>query len=121
MTKHSVLIVDHEETVLALVKRVLFDDGYEVHTTESSREAIDLAQRIQPELLVINPTMPTLSGVEAALQISLAARCKVLFLSDLAKDTDFREMLRGLRQQGCECSAIGVSFERNELLASVRR
>jgi CheY-like chemotaxis protein len=100
---------------------VLADDGYEVHVAGSSREAIDLSRGLGPELLVINPAMPTLSGVEAARQISRDAKCKVLFLSDLAKDSDFREMLRGLRQQGCECSAIGVPFESSELLTYVRR
>jgi CheY-like chemotaxis protein len=121
MAKHSILIVDHQHTVLGLAKKVLADDGYEVHVAGSSREAIDLSRGLGPELLVINPAMPTLSGVEAARQISRDAKCKVLFLSDLAKDSDFREMLRGLRQQGCECSAIGVPFESSELLTYVRR
>ena len=121
MAKHSILIVDYQNAVLGLAKKVLADDGYEVHVAGSSREAIDLSRHLGPELLVINPAMPTLSGVEAARQISRDAKCKVLFLSDLAKDSDFREMLRGLRQQGCECAAIGVPFESNELLAYVRR
>ena len=121
MAKHSILIVDHQNTVLGLAKKVLADDGYEVHVAGSSREAIELSRGLGPELLVINPAMPTLSGVEAARQISRDAKCKVLFLSDLAKDSDFREMLRGLRQQGCECSAIGVPFESSELLTYVRR
>ena len=121
MAKHSILIVDHQNAVLGLAKKVLADDGYEVHVAGSSREAIDLSRGLGPELLVINPAMPTLSGVEAARQISRDAKCKVLFLSDLAKDSDFREMLRGLRQQGCECSAIGVPFESSELLTYVRR
>ena len=121
MAKHSILIVDHQNTVLGLAKKVLADDGYEVHVAGSSREAIDLSRGLGPELLVINPAMPTLSGVEAARQISRDVKCKVLFLSDLAKDSDFREMLRGLRQQGCECSAIGVPFESSELLTYVRR
>ena len=121
MAKHSILIVDHQNAVLGLAKKVLADDGYEVHVAGSSREAIDLSRGLGPELLVINPAMPTLSGVEAARQISRDVKCKVLFLSDLAKDSDFREMLRGLRQQGCECSAIGVPFESSELLTYVRR
>ena len=121
MAKHSILIVDYQHAVLGLAKKVLADDGYEVHVAGSSREAIDLSRHLGPELLVINPAMPTLSGVEAARQISRDAKCKVLFLSDLAKDSDFREMLRGLRQQGCECAAISVPFESNELLAYVRR
>jgi DNA-binding response OmpR family regulator len=121
MAKHSVLIVDQQRSVLEDVKHVLSDDGYAVNVAASTREALDLMGHLEVELLVINPAMPVLSGVEAAKLISQEKKCKVLFLSDLAKDVDFREMLRGLRQQGCECSAISVPFERTELLAYVRR
>jgi hypothetical protein len=31
MAKHSILIVDHQNAVLGLAKKVLADDGYEVH------------------------------------------------------------------------------------------
>jgi CheY-like chemotaxis protein len=121
MAEHSVLIVDHEKSVRDHATRILSADGYKVHASSSSQEAIDLARRVRPDLLVINPTMPALSGVEAATRISQSTKCKVLFLSEMARDADFREMLRGLKQQGCECSAIKVPFEQGDLLAHVRR
>ena len=121
MAKHAVLVVDIQESTIERVRTVLANDGYEVAATASSREAVDLARRVGAELLVINPTMPIFSGVEAARQIAQSTHCKVLFLTELAKDPDFREMLRGLKQQGCECSAIEVTFDRTALLAHVRR
>jgi DNA-binding response OmpR family regulator len=121
MAKCLLLIVDHEQSALERVMLLLATDGYAVRGAGTSYEAIDLARRIQPLLLVINPQMPDLSGVEVASQVSHAAKCKVIFLSDLARDPDFREMLHGLREQGCECSAVGVPFEDSTLLAQVRR
>jgi len=103
MAKHSILIVDYQNAVLGLAKKVLADDVMRFMSPDHrARRSTCLVT--SAELLVINPAMPTLSGVEAARQISRDAKCKVLFLSDLAKDSDFREMLRGLRQQGCECA-----------------
>jgi DNA-binding response OmpR family regulator len=121
MATHSILITDHDEALSDLVSRALSRDGYEVRVAASSAAAIECAPTFRPELLVINPAMPNLSGVEAAKQICRDTKCKVLFLSALARDPDFRDMLRGLRQQGCECSALGVPFDNDELLAYVRR
>ena len=121
MAAHSILITDHDKALSDLVSRALSRDGYEVRVASSSAAAIECAPTFRPELLVINPAMPNLSGVEAAKQICRDTKCKVLFLSALARDPDFRDMLRGLRQQGCECSALGVPFDNDELLAYVRR
>lgn len=121
MSTHSILIVDHEEGLLGLAKKALSADGYNVWTSTSTIEGIDLASRIRPELLVINPTMPKLSGVEAALRISQATNCKVLFVTEMARDADFREMLRGLKEQGFESLAARVPLEKDELVALVRR
>jgi DNA-binding response OmpR family regulator len=121
MSTHSILITDHDKALSDLVSRALSRDGYEVRVSASSAAAIECAPTFRPELLVINPAMPNLSGVEAARQICRDTKCKLLFLSALARDPDFRDMLRGLRQQGCECSALGVPFDNDELLAYVRR
>src|SRR5689334_21970122 len=111
MAKHSILVVDTDKSILDLVKRSLSSDGYKVEVAGSSREAVDVARHVEPNLLIINPIMPIRSGVETAKQISRAVGSKVLFLSDLAKDADFRDVLRGLKQQGCDCAAMERQFD----------
>src|SRR5208282_2801757 len=96
MPTHSILITDHDQALSDLVSRALSRDGYEVRVAASSAAAIECAPTFRPELLVINPAMPNLSGVEAARQICRDTKCKVLFLTALARDPDFRDMLRGL-------------------------
>src|ERR1700690_3441026 len=110
MPTHSILITDHDQALSDLVSRALSRDGYEVRVAASSAAAIECAPKFRPELLVINPPMPNHSRVEAARQICRDTKCKVLFLSALARDPDFRDMLRGLGQQGYECSALCVPF-----------
>ena len=112
MPKKPILVADPDPSLLMRVVMLLVVDGYAVRGASTSKEAIDRAQITGvftlPRLLIINPQMPGLSGVQAASQISRDARCKVIFLTELAKDPDFRELLRGLRQQGCDCSAVNV-------------
>lgn len=121
MSKKPVLIADPDPSVLERVMMLLAVDGYAVRGASTSQEAIDRAVTQLPKLLIINPQMPGLSGFEVASQISRKARCKVIFLSELAKDPDFREALRGLRQQGCDCSAINFPFEDDDFVAEVHR
>lgn len=119
MPKKPVLVVDPDSSVLERVMMLLTADGFVVRGASTSKEAIDRAHVAHPELLIINPVMPGLSGVQAASQISRDERCKVIFLSELAKDADFREVLRGLRQQGCDCSAVNIPFEDSDIIAQV--
>jgi DNA-binding response OmpR family regulator len=121
MQRPSILIVDQRLTVGERVRQLLAQDGYSVQAYESSQVAVKAAKDIAPQLLIVNPLMPQLSGVEAARQISRASHCKVLFLTEMAKDGDFREVLRGLQEQGVECSALGVPLDETELVAFVRR
>lgn len=119
MPKKPVLVADPDPSVLERVMVLLAADGFAVRGASTSKEAIERAQVGHPELLIINPVMPGLSGVQAASQISRDEQCKVIFLSELAKDADFREVLRGLRQQGCDCSAVCIPFADSEIIAQV--
>ena len=119
MSKKPVLIADSDPSVLERVMMLLAADGYAVRGASTSQEALDRAETQLPKLLIINPQMPGVSGFEVASQISRKVRCKVIFLTELAKDADFREALRGLRQQGCDCSAVNLPFEDDDFVGEV--
>jgi len=121
MPSPKILIADHEPLIASLVAGILTQDGYETRTEQSSSDAIQNAGTFGPSLLVIDPIMPGLSGVEVAMRIARQTKCKVLFLTTLASDNDFREMVRGLRQQGCDCEALPKPFTKEQLVEHVHR
>jgi two-component system response regulator NreC len=61
----------------------------------NGREAVDLAEKLQPDLVVMDVTMPELNGIEATRRLTAAApRARVLALS-MHKDAVYvREILR---------------------------
>ena len=120
MTSHSILIADHEKASSDFVRSTLVADGYNTNIAISSHDAISSAPITHPQLLLINPGMIHPSGIEAAKQIHLDTDCKVLFLSPLADDPSFRDVLASLQKQGCQSSALRVPCTREELLARVR-
>lgn len=59
-----ILVVDDDEFANALVQFVLKKEGYEVETTDSSTGALQMIQRREPDLLILDVMMPYLSGFE---------------------------------------------------------
>jgi two-component system response regulator NreC len=61
----------------------------------NGREAVELAEKLQPDLIVMDVTMPELNGIEATRRVTTAApRARVLALS-MHKDAVYvREILR---------------------------
>jgi two-component system OmpR family response regulator len=75
MSKKPVLVADPDSSVLERVMMLLAVDGYAVRGASTSQEAIDRAETQPPQLLIINPQMPGLSGFEVASQLSRKASC----------------------------------------------
>lgn len=61
-----ILVVDDEEFANTLVQFVLKKEGYEVETTDNPHGAMQMIERREPDLLILDVTMPYLSGFEFA-------------------------------------------------------
>lgn len=61
----------------------------------NGREAVELAEQLQPDLVVIDVSMPELNGIEATRRIHEAVpRCRILALSMHRDSVYVREILR---------------------------
>jgi len=60
-----ILLVDDEEDLVWAVQRSLCDEGYEVLTAADGAEAITVAQRRHPDLIILDIIMPRLDGMTA--------------------------------------------------------
>ncbi len=66
MAKEKILIVDDEEDVLDLCRRILETQGYDVKSTYNGYEAIEIARIEDFDLLLTDIKMPGMSGLEIA-------------------------------------------------------
>lgn len=66
MPGKKILIVDDEEDVLRVVGRRLEDAGFSVVKSTSGRDAITLAKKEQPSLIILDIIMPEIDGAEVA-------------------------------------------------------
>src|SRR5881409_2127761 len=61
---HRVLVVDDEPDIVALVAYHLARAGYRVSTAAAGRDAIELARRERPALVVLDLMLPGMSGFD---------------------------------------------------------
>ena len=61
----KILLVDDEPDILEIISYTLKSDGYHVYTAENGAEAIELAKKIKPHLVILDVMMPEMDGIEA--------------------------------------------------------
>jgi two-component system, response regulator PdtaR len=77
-----VLIADDQETMSALIRRLLVQIGHVViGKAKNGREAIDLAILLKPDILLMDIEMPEMDGLEAAKHIQEQCPMPVVLLT----------------------------------------
>jgi DNA-binding response OmpR family regulator len=59
-----ILVVDDDQYANSLVQFVLSKEGYEVETTDNPRGALQMIQKREPDLLILDVMMPYINGFE---------------------------------------------------------
>jgi DNA-binding NarL/FixJ family response regulator len=88
MSKVRVLLADDHEGILTWVRTVLGEEFEVVGAVKNGRDAVEEVQRVDPDVLVIDISMPILDGLRAASQLSSNRRTKIVFLT-LHEGRDF--------------------------------
>jgi CheY-like chemotaxis protein len=63
MNSHKILIVDDESLMHVLYRRPLQQAGYELLTASSGQEALEVASREAPQLIIMDIMMPGMDGL----------------------------------------------------------
>jgi len=64
-----ILIVDDDQYANTLVQFVLSREGYEVETTDNPRGALQMIQKREPDLFIIDVMMPYINGFELSAKL----------------------------------------------------
>jgi CheY-like chemotaxis protein len=60
----KVLVVDDESAIIELIRLILTEEGYDVHTAKDGREGIRLFNQIDPDIVLTDIVMPDMEGIE---------------------------------------------------------
>ena len=82
MKKPSVLMADDHSMILAGLRKLVEADYDVVGTVEDGRALVEAAQKLRPDLILLDISMPLLNGLEAARQLrTLVPDSKIIFLT----------------------------------------
>lgn len=111
----TILIADDDKKIVDLVTLYLKRDGYSVLPAYDGREALDVARRKQPDLVVLDLMMPELDGMDVCRLLRAESAVPIIMLT--ARTTD-EDKLRGL-DLGAD-DYVTKPFNPRELMARIR-
>ncbi len=112
--KH-ILVVDDEARIREVVTYALSREGYRVSAAGDGQQALDMAARDAPDLVVLDVMLPEIDGLEVCRQLRRSSAVPVLFLSARGEEVD---RIVGLELGGDDY--LTKPFSPRELVARVR-
>ncbi len=117
--KPKILAVDDEPNILLSLEYILEQEGYDVHVARDGDEALEVARRIRPDLVLLDVAMPRKDGYEVCRilrQNQDLAGTKVVMLTAKGQPLE--------RKKGLEVGAdlyVTKPFSTDDLLDKIRR
>jgi two-component system alkaline phosphatase synthesis response regulator PhoP len=69
LSRKKILVVDDEEDILEFLSYNISREGAKVYRANNGREAIEIAKKKKPDLILLDVMMPEMDGVETCMQI----------------------------------------------------
>lgn len=89
----KILLVDDEQDILEFIRYNLEKEGYTVYTAENGKKAIELAQRVNPHLILLDVMMPEMDGIETCRELRSMPEFKNTVIAFLtARNEDYSQI-----------------------------
>ena len=110
-----VVIAEDEAIVRLDLKETLEEEGYEVvGETGRGDEAVELVDKLKPDLAILDIKMPGKDGLQAAREIAMPRKAAVLILTAFSQ----RDLIEQARDAGALAYLV-KPFQKSELLPAV--
>lgn len=110
----TILVVDDEKSIVDFVKMGLEAEGYILYSAFDGNEAIELAQKINPHIIILDVMLPGMDGYEVCARIKRLMKTSIIMLT--ARD-EVDDKVKGLDNGADDYMAKPFSFK--ELLARI--
>ncbi|EST52085.1 Fis family transcriptional regulator [Brevibacillus panacihumi W25] len=130
MTQPRIMVVDDEPVIRMDLREMLENEGYlVVAEAKNGEEAVSLAHRHKPDLIIMDVKMPVLNGVKASQIIRSFSDSSILLLTAYSQ----RELIQDARKAGVTAylvkpiseedlfPAVEIALSQKEKEASLKR
>jgi sigma-B regulation protein RsbU (phosphoserine phosphatase) len=118
LSPEKILIVDDNAVNRKLLIGILKKEGYELIEAVDGEEAIELALRELPDLILLDIMMPKKDGYEVCSELKSDSRCVNIPIIFLSAKTQTEDKIKGLELGGSDY--VTKPFDRGEVFARVK-
>src|SRR5881409_1965877 len=112
-----ILVVDDTPANIQTVAAILKGQGYQLSVATNSKQALDVLEKIRPDLILLDVMMPELDGFETCQRIKSAEAWRDIPVIFLTAKTDTADIVKGFEMGAVDY--VGRPFNAHELLARV--
>jgi two-component system, OmpR family, response regulator RegX3 len=113
--KRTILLVEDEESITAPLVEALDREGFDTAVAATAGESLDVAERVKPDLVLLDVMLPDGSGFDVCRELRTRSRVPIIMLTARGEEAD--------RVAGLELGAddyVVKPFSARELVARVR-
>ena len=86
--KNTILVCDDDKEIVDAIEIYLSQEGYRILKAYDGLQAVDMLEREDVQLLLIDIMMPKLDGLRATLKIREKSSIPIIILSAKSEDAD---------------------------------
>ncbi|WP_455211041.1 DNA-binding response regulator [Kaarinaea lacus] len=110
-SKGIVLVADDSPDSLEMLNEALINEGYTIFVALDGQQAISIAERMSPDIIIMDAIMPNLDGFEACKQLKTNRDLRdvpVIFMTGLSNSED---VIKGLEAGGVDYVSKPVNLD----------
>ncbi|HUO40559.1 MAG TPA: ANTAR domain-containing response regulator [Mycobacterium sp.] len=114
-TPHRVLVAEDEALIRLDLAEMLKEEGYEViGQAGDGQEAVEMAEKLRPDLVIMDVKMPRRDGIDAASEIAAKRIAPIVILTAFSQ----RELVERARDAGAMAYLV-KPFSINDLIPAI--
>ncbi len=115
---NKIMIVDDEEKIRYMLRRILEGGGYEVMVADSGEKCLEILENEKPDLILMDVMMPDMDGWKTIEKIRRDEANKDIIISMLAVKSREKDVEKSLANSGADWH-IGKPVTNGKLVQTV--
>jgi len=112
-----ILVIEDEPANIQTLSTLLKERGYQINIATNGRQALEVLERIRPDLILLDIMMPEMDGFETCRRIKASTAWREIPIIFLTAKTDTADIVRGFELGAVDY--VAKPFNAHELLARV--
>ena len=118
LSEARVLMVDDTPANIDVLRKVLAPEGYRLSFANSGEKALKIAQRNQPDLILLDVMMPGIDGFETCRRLKADPKTEAIPVIFITAKTDTQDLMEGFSLGAVDY--VTKPFKQEEICARVR-